>query len=407
MLEVNGIRFRTEEEYRVALKDKSIIDNLSAINDINTKAGVIGMYRDLQNVSFHSIIGRKFDDEVFELYQKCKRGEFEETLPSGVKEKRKKTDKKIKADSIHKESIKEKTVKKDVDGKTYKKTENKTANIEVMDELTLQAVKREIRKQNRKRSLLVIFLVIVSLGCIGYFAKYMLDARGAENSAQEWAALKDSSVAEFLSVEQVLKKDYSEEVVIPELLDEYKALYNKNKSLIGWIKIEGTKIDYPVMQTVNNEYYLKHNFDQKEDANGCIFLDANCDVILGNTNYIIYGHHMNSGKMFGSLVKYGNKDFYEKHKYINFDTIYEKGTYEVMYVFRSHIYSADEITFKYYQFIDVNSEYEFDSAMEEMASMSLYDTGVTAHFGDRLITLSTCDYQEANGRFAVVAKKID
>ncbi|MCQ2520315.1 MAG: class B sortase [Lachnospiraceae bacterium] len=391
MLEINGIRFRTEEEYRAALKDQTIIDNLKAVNDINTKAGIIGIYSSLQNVKFHSVIGRNFDDEIFELYQKCKRGEFEETIPTGVKEKRKKTDKKIKVDTIRRETESDRYAKKDFGKKKLNKTDNKTANSEVMDELTLQAVKREIRRQNRKRSLLVIFLVIVSLGCIGYFAKYMLDAKEAESSAQEWAALKDSSVAEFLSVEQVLKKDYSEEIVIPELLDEYKALYNKNKSLIGWIKIEGTKIDYPVMQTVNNDYYLKHNFDQKEDANGCIFLDTNCDIILGNTNYIIYGHHMNSGKMFGSLVKYGNKDFYEKHKYINFDTIYEKGTYEVMYVFRSHIYSADEITFKYYQFIDANSAYEFDSAMEEMASMSLYDTGVTAHFGDRLITLSTCD----------------
>ena len=195
-------------------------------------------------------------------------------------------------------------------------------------------------------------------------------------------------------------------MVIPEILDEYKVLYNKNKSLIGWIKIDDTKIDYPVMQTVNNEYYLKHNFEQKEDANGCIFLDSKCDVVLGNDNFIIYGHHMKSGKMFGTLVKYANEDFYKEHKYIQFDTIYEKGTYEVMYVFRSRIFSSDEITFKYYQFIDANSEAEFDSAMEEMAAMSLFDTGVKARYGDQLLTLSTCDYQETNGRFAVVAKKI-
>ena len=90
-----------------------------------------------------------------------------------------------------------------------------------------------------------------------------------------------------------------------------------------------------------------------------------------------------------------------------FDTIYEKGTYEVMYAFRTHIYNTDEIVFKYYQFIDANSEAEFDSAMEAMSELSLYDTGVTASYGDRLLTLSTCDYQENNGRFAVVAKKID
>ena len=116
---------------------------------------------------------------------------------------------------------------------------------------------------------------------------------------------------------------------------------------------------------------------------------------------------MKNGKMFSSLIKYADKDYYEKHKYIRFDTIYEKGTYEVMYAFRSRIYNTNEITFKYYQFIDANSSEEFDSYMEEMEKMSLIDTGVYATYGDRLLTLSTCDYQEENGRFVVVAKRID
>lgn len=110
--------------------------------------------------------------------------------------------------------------------------------------------------------------------------------------------------------------------------------------------------------------------------------------------------------MFGQLNKYSSEEFYDKHKYIQFDTIYEKGTYEVMYVFRSKIYEESEIVFKYYQFIDTNSEAEFDSYMREMAEMSLYDTGVTAEYGDELLTLSTCDYYTDYGRFVVVAKKI-
>ena len=392
MLELDGIRFRTQEEYDLACKDKEIILKLKRVFDINTEEGIKGIYSELQTVTFSSELGRRFDDEVFELYSNLKRGIVNRSdEPVGVKKSQRNAD------------IKEKGHSKTGNSSLKTKEGNKSASKDVV---VSKEVLREINRQNRKRSILVVFLVLISLGCIGYFVKYSIDARNAEHSANEWAELKESSVASFISVETVLKKEYTQEVVIPEILDEYKALYNKNKSLIGWIKIDDTKIDYPVMQTVNNEYYLKHNFDQKEDANGCIFLDCNCDVILGNTNYIIYGHHMNSGKMFGSLVKYGNKEFYEKHKYIQFDTIYEKGTYEVMYAFRTHIYSSDEITFKYYQFIDANSEAEFDSAMEEMSKLSIYDTGVTASYGDRLITLSTCDYQEENGRFAVVAKKI-
>ena len=111
--------------------------------------------------------------------------------------------------------------------------------------------------------------------------------------------------------------------------------------------------------------------------------------------------------MFGTLDKYSSEEYYKKHPVIQFDSIYEKGTYEVMYVFRSRIYNEEDVIFKYYQFIDAMSQQEFDSNMEEMAAMSLYDTGVTASYGDRLLTLSTCDYYVDDGRFVVVARRID
>ena len=191
-----------------------------------------------------------------------------------------------------------------------------------------------------------------------------------------------------------------------EVLEEYKNLLNKNKKLIGWIKIDDTNIDYPVMQTSDNEYYLDHNLNQEYDKNGSIFMDKDCDVLKPSTNFIIYGHNMKSGKMFGSLDKYADQSFYEKHKEIRFDTLYEEGTYEVMYVFRSRVYQQDEIVFKYYQFYDANSEEEFQSYMKEMEALSLYDTGVKAEYGDHLLTLSTCDYEEKDGRFVVVAKRV-
>lgn len=382
MLEVDGIKYKSESDYREALKDKKIIDDLKKRYDIRTKDGVVGIYRELQVITLNSQVGREFDDSIFDLYVAYKNGSLTDNKVEEPKKKAKKEPK-----------------------REVKKTEKK--EMSPLDPGLEKAVRLEIKKRNRRRNGIIWILCLISIGCLGYFGNYMIMARAAEKEASQLSALKDNSNASFISVEQVLKKEYTEEIVIPEILDEYKILYNKNKSLIGWVKIADTKIDYPVMQTVNNEYYLKHNFEQKDDANGCIFLDSNCDVILGNDNWIIYGHHMKSGKMFGSLVKYANRDFYEKHKYIEFDTIYGKGTYEVMYVFRSRIFSSDEITFKYYQFIDANSETEFNSAMEEMAEMSLYDTGVTARYGDQLLTLSTCDYQETNGRFAVVARKID
>ena len=161
-----------------------------------------------------------------------------------------------------------------------------------------------------------------------------------------------------------------------------------------------------MMQTVNNEYYLTHDFNGKDDNNGSLFLDCNCNAMFRSTNLIVYGHHMKSGKMFGNLKKYKNEDYCKEHSIIKFDTIYEKGVYEVMYVFTDTIKDAEDVSFKYYQFIDAVSEEEFDSNMKAMAEMSFFDTGVTAEYGDDLLTLSTCDSSASTARFVVVARRI-
>ena len=161
------------------------------------------------------------------------------------------------------------------------------------------------------------------------------------------------------------------------------------------------------MQSDNEEYYLNHNYNQEKDKNGSIFMDTKCDAMTPSTNLIIYGHNMRSGEMFGKLSNYEDEEYYKKHKRIIFDTIYQEGKYEVMYAFRSKLYEEAEIVFKYYQFIEASSEEEFNSNMKAMAEISLYDTGVTASYGDQLLTLSTCDNNEKNGRFVVVAKRIE
>lgn len=244
---------------------------------------------------------------------------------------------------------------------------------------------------------------------MGYVAFYYINAALSQNKAVK---LSEISGKEIKTAKQQKGNVYVQKLDVvelgPKVLDKYKTLHEKNKNLIGWIKIADTNIDYPVMQSVNGkgDFYLDHDFDGKEDRNGTLFMDDKCDAKLPSDNLIIYGHNMKSGKMFGDLTSYKSENFYEKHKRIYFDTIYEEGIYEVMYVFNSHIYSEGEIAFKYYQFIEPNSLDEFDSAMRSMAEMSLYDTGVSAEWGDDLITLSTCDYDESQGRFVVVAKKI-
>ena len=275
-------------------------------------------------------------------------------------------------------------------------------------------VQEELRKREKGRRFLILLCGLLGVTCLLYFGFYAYEDYRTRTSYEELAALKQSvseetKLPEAGAVEQnaPMINYISGDKEPPEILDEYKNLYNMNRKLIGWLKIDDTNIDYPVMQTSDNEYYLDHNMNQEKDRNGALFLDKDCDVIETSTNLIIYGHHMKSGRMFGNLDDYASESYYKKHSLIQFDTIYEKGTYEVMYVFRSKVYSEGEVVFKYYQFIDCYSEQEFESNMKEMAALSLYDTGVTAEYGDKLLTLSTCDSTIDDGRFVVVAKRVN
>lgn len=389
---VEGRQFRSEADYQNALKDQQVIENLR----MQTKKMNLSDQKKLLEVirsgkcRFHSILGQ---DYMEELAEEIRRQERKDAPVS-------------KANATKKKELLKKPVKKKETPKRRQTTQKQ--NKPQFDEQELdKIVKEELKKREKRRKLLVVLCGMASIVCLGYFGVYnWYNYRTADNYKQ-LSELKDKEPTASDAPAPVIHYTAEEgQSTPPPVLDEYKNLLNKNKRLIGWVKIDDTNIDYPVMQTTDNEYYLDHNLNQEYDKNGSIFMDKDCDVLKPSTNLILYGHHMKSGQMFGGLSLYSDQNYYEKHPCIQFDTIYEKGLYEIMYVFRSRVYSEDEIVFKYYQFIDAQSEQEFDSYMNDMEGMSLYDTGVTAQYGDRLLTLSTCDYQEKNGRFVVVAKKV-
>lgn len=392
---VEGRRFRNAEEYQAALRDKELIDSITDNLKLDNPKDVETLYHKLKegHYTFESIVGRQFDDNVYELYQRIKREEEQvKEEKAARKEKRKQQIQKL-------EKLVTSSHKRQQSGSKTK--------LEDFDKNMQEQIIEILKKKERKRRILVavcIFLCIISFGYLG--AYYQVSAKSAREF-EELSALKEAGARGANSSSKKVEIHLTDkDTALPDILPEYEIIHQKNQKLIGWVKIDDTIIDYPVMQTVNNEYYLDHNFNQEEDKNGCIFLDYQCDVVKGCDNMILYGHHMKSGKMFGTLNKYSEEAYYEEHPVIQFDTIYEKGKYQVMYVFRSKVYSEEDVTFKYYQFINAASEMEFNSYLNEMAELSLYDTGVTASYGDKLLTLSTCDYQEKKGRFVVVAKKI-
>lgn len=181
-------------------------------------------------------------------------------------------------------------------------------------------------------------------------------------------------------------------------------LYKINNDIVGWLKIENTNINYPVMQTKDRpDYYLRKNFYKEYSVFGTPYIDENCDIENGN-NLIIYGHHINGNKMFGELENYKNEEYYNKHKFIKFYTLNEKAEYEIISVFKTTVYN--DKGFKYYQYYNLEDEREFETFINKCKELSLYDTQKIAKYGDKLLTLSTCEYSQNNGRLVVVARKI-
>lgn len=254
---------------------------------------------------------------------------------------------------------------------------------------------------------IICLIAAVCLLGAAAFCSYHIYDHYAKESEQEEAF---EEIAEI--VEQAQEQENPEETLPDDapmnegddVLAHYKELYLQNEHLVGWLSIAGTTINYPVMQTVENpNYYLKRNFEKEYSDLGTPYVQENCDISQSD-NLVIYGHHIKGGRMFGALEDYKSKNFYEEHKTIQFDTLTQQGEYEIIAVFKTVAYSSEG--FRYYDFVDAKDDEAFNAYVAKCKEFALYDTGVTAEYGDRLITLSTCEYSVQNGRLVVVAKKV-
>lgn len=289
-----------------------------------------------------------------------------------------------------------------------------------------------MRNKKEKRFIKIILLAVIAVCLVQIGQAYYLSLKhqsqqrelqelaketASESPEQEEAAEEEKTpAAEELTGEELAKEGQAEEENQPEaaeekeeqepvILEKYQELYAKNPDMTGWLSIEGMKIDYPVMRCQDGEYYLHHNFYGEEDKYGCLFIKEEADVDTPGSNFVIYGHNMKDGSMFGDLDLYRKEDFFREHAEISFDTLYEERTYEIMAVFLSQVYESDEDVFKYYQFYEAETQEEFDTFYENVKKLSFYDTGVEAEYGDTFLTLSTCAYHVEDGRLVIVAKK--
>ena len=192
----------------------------------------------------------------------------------------------------------------------------------------------------------------------------------------------------------------------PSPLADYEALYALNPDFFGWIRLEGTRVDYPVMYSPDRPLqYLGHDFYGKFSYAGVPFVDGECDG--GGRYLIVYGHHMKDGSMFSGLMAYEDRAFWEQHPTFRFDTRFERRIYAVVAAFRARVLTKEEKGFRYYSYAALDDEETFETYMSHVRAMAAYDTGVETAFGDEILALSTCAYHTEKGRFVVVAKRVN
>lgn len=270
----------------------------------------------------------------------------------------------------------------------------------------------------REKLLLLIFLIIF-VACAAWLITYRVNAAESEAkmaalrtsafSSQQVpssSALLSSSSAPKSTAASSSKVSAAPSSAAVRALPQFQKLQAQNSDIKAWIQIDGTAVNYPVMQTPKvPEFYLHRNLAKQQESRGLPFLDVKSSL-KKSKNYFVYGHNMRDGTAFAGLLGYLNKSFFQNHPVIHFDTQYGAGDYRVIAVFRSRIYTTDDKAFKYYQYADIETKSAFNTYIKNVKKRTDYDTGLTASYGDQLLTLSTCYKYVENGRLVIVAKKV-
>lgn len=285
-------------------------------------------------------------------------------------------------------------------------------------------MQKNVKRKRKILNCLIYFFIVVNLilACI-YIAKFMDIGREAKIESElldsiEIGEIKNANREENESnnneenqainekEENVKNENKERKIEATERMLKVEKLQEENEDIVGWIEIEDTNISYPVLQGKDNEYYLNHNYKKEKSQKGSVFLDANYDWSIPSNNLIIYGHNIVNDLMFKDLLKYANEEFYKEHPVIRFTTKENDGEYEIISAFKSKVFNkSDTNVFRYYNFINAETEEEYNEFVENAKKASLYDIEETAEYGEELITLITCSYHTTDGRFVVIGRE--
>lgn len=220
---------------------------------------------------------------------------------------------------------------------------------------------------------------------------------------------EQSVLLEDLSEKRVTYEEIQEQI-LQAALHQYDSYAEANPDYVGWLHLEDTLVDGPVVQSQldGDGYweYLYKDFNGNYKFAGTLFLDKSCSIEDPATaNWMIYGHNMNDGSMFGTLKYYRDEEFWREHPTFTFTTRTKVETFEILGVVQSWVSDQPQGQFEYFYFFDAGNEEDFDAFVRRVKENSLYDTGVDAEYGDQLITLTTCDSWHVEGRLAIIGRK--
>lgn len=247
--------------------------------------------------------------------------------------------------------------------------------------------------------MLTVFLV-VSLICGKFLLDYWQDSY---DNRQNYRQVEEIAFPENTTEEDETEPNADNSMTETEIDDfDYRALLDENADCIGWLKIDGINISYPVVQGKDNEFYLHHDFQKNYAICGTLMLDFRNDIDAGQEHLIIYGHQMKDGSMFKQLNGYKIEEFYHEHKGITLYLKNQKYQYEVAAVYVTNVAQSGG----YYDYLHKETRKQQMDYLQQMAAYQLYPTEVTVREDDELLSLSTCEYSSTNGRLIVLARRI-
>lgn len=263
--------------------------------------------------------------------------------------------------------------------------------------------REKIRKVVMDLSVIVLIGCAISFGVL--YKDHLIEKSQGNNIHDSLVDTEDLDSEQYDTAWQELFSKYPS-IEFPSGMNlKYAYLYAINPELVGWLKIPGTNLDVQVVQTTDNEKYLKTDFYGKKSRYGCPYVDYRNDAKYLNDNNVIYGHHMSDGLMFSNLDKYKTVEGYKESPIIQYDTLYKTYYFKVVAVFITNSLADDDNDYIFnYTVTDFSSDEKFMSYVDEIQKRSIYNTDISILPDDKLLTLSTCSYEFSKARLVVVAR---